>query len=70
MPKLAWDAAENYRRLDLAEVTCVADSRPSKAAMEIGGKAERFSNWNGFDFSTRTGAEKLLKILKGKRQRK
>eukprot|EP00959_Pyramimonas_sp_CCMP1952_P013519 285250-Pyramimonas_sp.AAC.1 len=61
MPKLAWDAAENYERLDLAEVACVADSRLSKAAMELGGKAERFSDWNGYDFSTRTGAEKLLK---------
>eukprot|EP00959_Pyramimonas_sp_CCMP1952_P331558 6942915-Pyramimonas_sp.AAC.1 len=70
MPKLAWDAAENYERLDLAEVARVADSRLSKAVMELGGKAERLGNLNGYDFSTRTGAEKLLKILKEKRPRK
>ncbi|CAK0841212.1 unnamed protein product [Prorocentrum cordatum] len=64
------EAAETYGRLDLAEVACVSDSRLTHAMIEQGGKAERFSNWNGYDFSTRSGAEKLVKALRVKRPRR
>ncbi|CAK0855319.1 unnamed protein product [Prorocentrum cordatum] len=70
MPGTAWEAAETYGRLDLAEVACVSDSRLTHAMIEQGGKAERFSNWNGYDFSTRSGAEKLVKALRVKRPRR
>ncbi|CAK0860929.1 unnamed protein product, partial [Prorocentrum cordatum] len=70
MPGTAWEAAETYGRLDLAEVACVSDSRLTHAMIEQGGKAERFSNWNGYDFSTRSGAEKLVKVLRVKRPRR
>ncbi|CAK0825145.1 unnamed protein product, partial [Prorocentrum cordatum] len=70
MPGTAWEAAETCGRLDLAEVACVSDSRLTHAMIEQGGKAERFSNWNGYDFSTRSGAEKLVKALRVKRPRR
>ena len=70
MPGTAWEAAETYGRLDLAEVACVSDSRLTNSVLDQGGKAERFSNWNGYDFSTRTGAEKLVRVLRDKRPRR
>ncbi|CAK0794151.1 unnamed protein product [Prorocentrum cordatum] len=70
IPGTAWEAAETYGRLDLAEVACVSDSRLTHAMIGQGGKAERFSDWNGYDFSTRSGAEKLVKALRVKRPRR
>ncbi|CAK0839863.1 unnamed protein product [Prorocentrum cordatum] len=70
IPGTAWEAAETYGRLDLAEVACVSDSRLTHAMIGQGGKAKRFSDWNGYDFSTRSGAEKLVKALRVKRPRR
>ena len=70
MPGAARKAAETFGRLDLAEVARVSDSRPTNAILAAGGNPERFINWNGHNFSTRSGAEKLAKVLREKRPRK
>ena len=35
MPGTAWEAAETYGRLDLAEVACVSDSRLTNAVLDL-----------------------------------
>ena len=54
-----WTNAIRHNRVDFAEVCCTADSQLSGEAISRGGSADRYSNWNGFDLTTRKGADAL-----------
>ena len=62
-------AASTFGRLDLAEVCCSADSRLTECVRKLGGKAQRFSEWNGYNLITRRGALRLLEDLRRWRPR-
>ena len=59
----AWVAAKSTGRLDLAELCCTADSMLVDEMRRLGGTAERYSFWNGYDLSRHDGATKLLDDL-------
>ncbi len=59
----------NFGRLDLAEVCCTRVSKLTAMVNASGGKAERFSMWNGFDLSTTGGTNRLIAELKRRRPR-
>ena len=63
LPGDSFMAAADYGRIDLAEVCCVSDSRLTSTVLRKGGTAKRYSNWNGFDFTTTVGATKLTNQL-------
>ena len=62
-------SASTFGRLDLAEVCCSADSRLTDCVRKLGGTAERFSEWNGYNLITRRGALRLLEDLRRWRPR-
>ncbi len=57
-------ALASIGKLDLAEVCCTRESRLTQLVQEAGGKAERYSIWNGFDLSTEGGTNRLIAELK------
>ena len=64
-----WTQAVRYNRLDFAEVCCTADSQLAGEVISRGGSADRYSHWNGFDLTTRKGAEALKAGLDNTRPR-
>ena len=64
-----WTQTVRYNRLDFAEVCCTADSQLSGEVLSCGGSAHRYSHWNGFDLTTRKGAEALRDGLDATRPR-
>ena len=55
----ALSAAVMHDRLHLAEVCCTSDSRLTNEVRSRGGRAERYSSWNGFDLTTKKGRDLL-----------
>ena len=64
-----WTQAVRYNRLDFAEVCCTADSQLAGEVIARGGSADRYSHWNGFDLTTRKGADALKTGLSTTRPR-
>ena len=64
-----WTKTIRHNRLDFAEVCCTADSQLSGEVISRGGSADRYSNWNGFDLTTRKGADALRNGLDETRPR-
>ena len=62
-PLEAWRKATSYGKLDLAEVCCAADSVLTEEVQKAGGRANRYSDWNGYDLTKKKGAEKLYQDL-------
>jgi len=51
--------AVKFGRLDLAEVCCSSDSKLTQQVLALGGTAERYSDWNGYNLVSRKGAQLL-----------
>ena len=64
-----WMKATRCGRVDFAEVCCTSDSLPSGAVTSLGGRAAQHSHWNGFDFTTKAGTDKLKEDLLEKNPR-
>ena len=64
-----WMKATRYGRVDFAEVCCTSDSLLSGAVTSLGGCAVRYSHWDGFDLTTKSGTDKLKEDLLEKKSR-
>eukprot|EP00972_Heterocapsa_arctica_P079984 11786580-Heterocapsa_arctica.AAC.1 len=67
---IAWAATVNFDRLGLSEIGCASDNLTIEEMQKLGGRAERYSFWNGYDLTQSTGAQKLFKELIAIRPRK
>ena len=66
----AWNECERWGREDFAEVCCEQDSILTKCVIAEGGKASRYSWWNGYDFEKFSDVKRCLADIKAKKTRK
>ena len=64
-----WMKATRYVRVDSAELWCTSDSLLSGAVTSLGGRAVQYSQWIGFDLTTKAGTDKLKQDLLEKKPR-
>ena len=60
---------KNSKRVHLLEVCTTPNSGLAEEVMLAGGGAERLSNWNGYDLTTKTGAHRVFHRWKATRAR-
>ena len=64
-----WMKATRYGRVDFAEVCSTSDSLLSGGVTSVGGYAAQYSDWNGFDLTTKARTHKLKEDLLEKKPR-